>query len=98
MRDAMSRLLSQAERLDELPLEGVEPTTHGLVMPLLRRLDEVRPGLTQEEALANAPRQAQGHFVVPQGPLIVKIKDVPGKKPIILPCHQRDRPRTRRRR
>jgi aspartyl-tRNA(Asn)/glutamyl-tRNA(Gln) amidotransferase subunit C len=65
MRLAMTQLLVQAERLNELPLEGVEPTTHGLQLPLLRRIDEARPGFTQAEALANAPQQDQGHFVVP---------------------------------
>jgi Asp-tRNA(Asn)/Glu-tRNA(Gln) amidotransferase C subunit len=35
-------------------------------LPLRRRPDEPRPGLTQEQALANAPRADQGCFVVPK--------------------------------
>lgn len=66
MREAMSRLLSQAERLNELPLEGVEPTTHGLQLPLPRRTDEVHSWFTQQEALANAPKATKGHFEVPK--------------------------------
>jgi len=66
MRTAMSQLLSHAERLDELPLQDVEPTTHGLALPLPHREDVARPWFTQAEALANAPEQAQGHFVVPK--------------------------------
>ena len=66
MREAMTKLLDQAERLNELPLEGVEPTTHGLQLPLPRRVDEAQPWFTQEEALANAPRTEQGQFVVPK--------------------------------
>jgi aspartyl-tRNA(Asn)/glutamyl-tRNA(Gln) amidotransferase subunit C len=66
MREAMSRLLSQAERLNELPLEGVEPTTHGLQLPLPRRPDEVHPWFSQQEALANAPKATKGHFEVPK--------------------------------
>ncbi len=66
MREAMTRLLNQAERLNELPLEGVEPTTHGLQLTLPRRADEIHPWFTQEEALANAPQTEQGHFVVPK--------------------------------
>lgn len=66
MREAMSRLLSQAERLNELPLEDVPPTTHGLELPLPRRADEAHPWFTQEEALANAPKQVRGHFAVPK--------------------------------
>ena len=66
MREAMTRLLTQAERLNELPLEGVEPTIHGLQLPLPRRVDEAHPWFTQEEALANAPRTEQEHFAVPK--------------------------------
>lgn len=66
MRQDMEKLLSHAQRLDELPLEGVEPTTHGLSRPLPRRADEPRPWFTQKEALANAPQQDQGHFLVPK--------------------------------
>jgi aspartyl-tRNA(Asn)/glutamyl-tRNA(Gln) amidotransferase subunit C len=66
MREAMTQLLNQAERLNELPLEGVEPTTHGLQIPLPRRADEAHPWFTQAEALANAPKHDKGHFVVPK--------------------------------
>lgn len=66
MREAMTKLLTQAEHLNLLPLADVEPTTHGLQLPLPRRTDEAHPWFTQEEALANAPRRQQGHFVVPQ--------------------------------
>jgi len=66
MRLAMSQLLSQAERLNELPLDDVEPMTHGLALSLPRREDVAVPWFSQEEALANAPEKAQGHFVVPK--------------------------------
>lgn len=66
MRQAMSQLLSHAERLNELPLEGVEPMTHALSIPLPRREDEAKPWFTQAEALTNAPETAQGQFKVPK--------------------------------
>ncbi len=66
MRQAMTKLLSQAERLNALPLDDIEPTTHGLQIPLPRRADEAQSWFTQEEALANAPQKDQGHFVVPK--------------------------------
>jgi aspartyl-tRNA(Asn)/glutamyl-tRNA(Gln) amidotransferase subunit C len=66
LREAMAQILSHAQSLDRLDLEGVEPTTHGLDLPLPRRDDQPRPGLTQAEALANAPEADQGMFVVPQ--------------------------------
>ncbi len=66
MRRAMEQLLTQAKRLDELNLEGIEPMAHALDLALPRREDEVRPSLTQAQALANAPAQDKGHFVVPK--------------------------------
>ena len=66
LRRDMERLLSHAESLNELPLDGVEPTTHGLDLPLPRREDVVRPSFTQAEALANAPKAERGHFAVPK--------------------------------
>jgi aspartyl-tRNA(Asn)/glutamyl-tRNA(Gln) amidotransferase subunit C len=62
----MAQILSHAQSLDQLDLAGVEPCTHGLQMPLPRRADEPRPGLTQAQALANAPRADQGYFLVPK--------------------------------
>lgn len=62
----MSRILDHAKSLLELDLEGVEPTLHGLDLPLPRREDEARTTFTQAEALAQAPAATQGHFVVPK--------------------------------
>ncbi len=66
MRKAMAQLLSHAESLDRLQLDGVELTTHGQLLPLLRREDIARESLTQAQALANAPEHERGHFVVPK--------------------------------
>jgi len=66
LRQAMTQVLSHAQSLDQLDLEGVEPCTHGLDLALPRREDEPRPGLTQEQALANAPLAGQGCFLVPK--------------------------------
>jgi len=66
MRRDMGTLLNHAESLNSLDLEGVEPTTHGLPIPLSRREDVILPGLSQEEALANAPDANRGYFRVPK--------------------------------
>jgi len=66
MRKDMEQLLTHAESLDSLDLAGVEPTTHGLEIPLRRREDVIVPGLSQAQALANAPDADQGHFRVPK--------------------------------
>ena len=66
MRQAMTQLLTHAQSLDELDLEGVEPASHGLEIALPRREDVPRDGFTQAQALAHAPQTDQGHFVVPK--------------------------------
>ncbi len=60
------QVLEHAAKLHEVNVEGVEPAAHaGPIFDVLRE-DEVRPGFTQEEALQNAPRAANGLFIVPK--------------------------------
>lgn len=66
MRLAMVQMLTHAESLNDLDLDGVEPMTHGLEVPLPRREDVVGESFTQEQALAQAPEKERGHFVVPK--------------------------------
>ncbi|WLT32902.1 Asp-tRNA(Asn)/Glu-tRNA(Gln) amidotransferase subunit GatC [Geothrix sp. PMB-07] len=66
MRRAMERMLTHAASLDELPLDQVEPMLAGLGRPLPRREDIPRDTFTQAQALANAPAQDRGYFVVPK--------------------------------
>ncbi|CAN5454965.1 hypothetical protein BH20VER3_BH20VER3_14840 [soil metagenome] len=47
-------------------VEGVEPAAPTFAIFDVWREDVARPGLTQEEALRNAPRSAQGLFIVPK--------------------------------
>jgi len=66
MRLAMAQMLTHAASLDELPLDEVEPLLLGHGRPVPRREDEPREGFTQADALANAPAQDRGYFVVPK--------------------------------
>lgn len=66
MRQAMAQMLAHAASLDDLDLTEVEPMLPGQGRPLPRRGDEPREGLAQAEALANAPREDRGYFVVPK--------------------------------
>lgn len=66
LRDAMARMLSHAASLDELPLDQVSPMVQALDRPLPRRADAPGTSFTQAEALANAPDQDRGQFVVPK--------------------------------
>lgn len=66
LRRDMAQLLSHAESLNGLDLEGVEPSIHGPDMALPRREDRARLGFDQAEALANAPDPDHGYFRVPK--------------------------------
>lgn len=60
----LARVLEHAARLGEVNVEGIEPAAHTFPIFDVLREDEVRPGLTQEEALRNAPRAANDLFIV----------------------------------
>lgn len=61
----LNDVLLYMEKLDELPLEDVEPLAHILPLENVLREDELRPGLEQEQALATAPEKKDGFFKVP---------------------------------
>jgi len=62
----LSNILGYIEKLRELDVSGVEPTAHAVPMVNITRADEIRPSLAHEDALRNAPRQANGLFIVPK--------------------------------
>ena len=61
----LSSILGHIDELKNLDLEGVEPTAHPLAMTNATRADEVRPGLSREDALLNAPDSDGTAFVIP---------------------------------
>ncbi len=67
--DAMSRELSAVldhiEKIGELDLAGVEPTSHVIDVVNALRPDEPRPSLSREQALASAPEGLEQGFGVP---------------------------------
>jgi len=62
----LSEVLKYIEKLNELDVSGVEPTAHATPLSNVMREDEPRDSLYQEEALRNAPKAANGLFVVPK--------------------------------
>ena len=62
----LSAILTYVEKLKELDTSKVEPTSHVLAMQNVMRGDEVRPGLSIEKGLANAPDRENGFFRVPK--------------------------------
>ena len=59
-------ILGYIEKLKELDVTNVEPTAHAVPMVNVMRADEVRPSLSHEAAMANAPAKANGLFLVPK--------------------------------
>ena len=62
----LGHILGYIEKLNELDVSNVEPTAHAVPMINVTRPDEVRPSLPHEEAVHNAPAQANGLFIVPK--------------------------------
>ncbi len=65
VRPQLSSILSFVQKLSELDTEDVEPMTTALDVDNCWRKDEVSPGLSQEEALQNAPSKDDECFLVP---------------------------------
>jgi aspartyl-tRNA(Asn)/glutamyl-tRNA(Gln) amidotransferase subunit C len=65
MSGELSSILDHVERITELDLEGVEPTSHVIDVENVLRPDEPRPSLPRERALENAPDATDEGFRVP---------------------------------
>jgi aspartyl-tRNA(Asn)/glutamyl-tRNA(Gln) amidotransferase subunit C len=65
MAAELSGILDHVERISELDLEGVEPTSHVVALENVLRPDEPEPCLPRERALEPAPDPADGAFRVP---------------------------------
>jgi len=61
----LSQILEHVEKMDELDLDGVEPTSHVVALQNVLREDVPRDCLPRERALEQAPDPADGGFRVP---------------------------------
>lgn len=62
----LESILEYVALLDELDVSRIDPTGCAAETPRGPREDVVRESLTNDEALANAPQAADGHFRVPR--------------------------------
>jgi aspartyl-tRNA(Asn)/glutamyl-tRNA(Gln) amidotransferase subunit C len=62
----LGQVLDYIEKLKEVDVSGVEPTAHAFPLINVTRPDEVRPSISNEDALRNAPATANGLFMVPK--------------------------------
>jgi aspartyl-tRNA(Asn)/glutamyl-tRNA(Gln) amidotransferase subunit C len=62
----LGEVLKYAEKLREIDVSHVEAAAHAAPIFNVFREDDPRDWLTAEQALSNAPRKANGLFIVPK--------------------------------
>lgn len=62
----MAGIVGFADKLAEMDIEGVEPTTHALKVQNVLREDVLKPSYSREKILANAPERDEACFIVPK--------------------------------
>jgi aspartyl-tRNA(Asn)/glutamyl-tRNA(Gln) amidotransferase subunit C len=65
MQGELSTILDHIEKISELDLDGVEPTSSVVQLENVLRDDVPRPSLPRERALAGAPDATEDGFRVP---------------------------------
>jgi aspartyl-tRNA(Asn)/glutamyl-tRNA(Gln) amidotransferase subunit C len=63
--EQLSGILAHIDRLQQVNTDDIPPTAQVVEIVNQLREDEPRPGITQEDALANAPAAQDGFFRVP---------------------------------
>ena len=66
LQHELSSILGHIDEIQKLDLADVEPTAHPLDVVNVTRVDERKPGLTQGQAIANAPESSGGAFLIPR--------------------------------
>jgi aspartyl-tRNA(Asn)/glutamyl-tRNA(Gln) amidotransferase subunit C len=65
MAGQLSSILDNAQKIQELNTDGVEPTSHVTELPAVLRDDENKTSLKLNRALQNAPLRQKDYFRVP---------------------------------
>ena len=65
-QEQLEHVLAYANQLRDVNVSEVEAAAHAVPIFNVFREDEAREWFTAEEALGNAPRQANGLFIVPK--------------------------------
>jgi len=66
MREQLNGILGYIDKLKELDVSGVEPTSHAVPLVNVMREDAVVPPFAQDAMLANAPDRVGEFFRVPR--------------------------------
>ncbi|HEX9655694.1 MAG TPA: Asp-tRNA(Asn)/Glu-tRNA(Gln) amidotransferase subunit GatC [Bacteroidota bacterium] len=62
----LNEILQYMEQLNSLDTSKVEPLSHVIELQNVFRQDEIRPGVSREDALKNAPAHSEKFFKVPK--------------------------------
>jgi aspartyl-tRNA(Asn)/glutamyl-tRNA(Gln) amidotransferase subunit C len=62
----LDQIISAVARVQEVAAEGIPPTSHALPLTNVFREDELRPCLSPDVALSQAPATQQQRFKVPR--------------------------------
>ena len=62
----LNGIMAWIDQLSEVDVDGVEPMTSNVAQPLRLREDVVTDGAKIEAVLSNAPKSADGFYVVPK--------------------------------
>ena len=65
MSSELSGILDHIEKIEELDLDGVEPTTHVVTLENVLRPDNPRPSWPRDVVLGASPDAGDGGFRVP---------------------------------
>jgi aspartyl-tRNA(Asn)/glutamyl-tRNA(Gln) amidotransferase subunit C len=66
LQPQLDHVLEYIAQLNEVNVDGIEPTAHASAVYNVFRADAPRDGFTQEQATANAPHSGSGLFLVPK--------------------------------
>lgn len=66
LQSELSQIIDYVQQISELDLSGLQPTSHAIALKNVLRPDVPVPGLSNEEAVNNAPQVERGQFVVPR--------------------------------
>jgi len=66
LAEQLGEILDYIDQLNELDTAEIEPTSHAIPVKNVVRPDAVKPSLTRDDALANAPSNVDGLFEVPK--------------------------------
>jgi len=66
MQGELNNILGFVEQLNEVDIDGIEPMTSVIDMPMRKRSDIVNDGNKAEDIVANAPATEDHFFAVPK--------------------------------